>query len=199
MKNITIYFTALLFALILVSPNCKAKAQIDTVEVFLEDTGYYYYKGPLELIGYIDSLKQRNKNSNLGSVIFYFNSFGGCQYFFKDSLADGYYKIYDLSKKNKKKDKNAYLVAEGLFINRLRQGAFKYQDVGGNILKVVPFENDIVQGKVFEYFHQRIEYIVEYNQGIIDGFYFHRDRHSDTITINYYRKGKLVDYEIIQY
>lgn len=173
--------------------NNKTIAQVDTTILYLEDTSYYYHMGPLE---FLESMK---KDSN--SVRFYMNS-TSVYYFLKDSLPNSYYQLYELHKKDSTiKNKKDFLVVEGRFKDSLREGLFKYRDGGsdGTALKIVPFKKGIVDGKVLEISHDRINFITEYKNGIADGLYFYRKVGFPFIKVGYYKDGILLDMDTLKW
>lgn len=184
-----IYFIILYFAI----PATHANCQVDTINLYLEDTSYYYYTGPLEFWKFKTKVDSNSARQYMRST--------GVNYFFKDSLPDGYYKLYNLNKRDSlNKGKENFLVLEGCFINNLRQGLFKYWDSWkkGTTLKIVPFKDGIAHGKVIEFSHNKIQYISEYKNGIKDGFFLLQEIRWPLIQINYYKEGKHIDYETFE-
>lgn len=180
--------------------NDTTLEQIDTTYLFEEDTSYYYYENGLN---YIEEWPNRDTTT----VIYYFQSFG-YHYLFKDSLSDGYYKVYDLPRKDSANvELEKHLVIEGEFKNKKRNGNFLYQDHidygkyikkhdryiydHSYVKKIVPFDNGIVNGKVREYSHGILMSAGEYKNGIKDGFYFYQEVGSyPFMRISYYKNGK---------
>jgi hypothetical protein len=141
----------------------------DTIKLYLEDTLYYIKDNKLGTFKYFARLK----------LSFYRY---GLEFELRDSLPDGFYCLYDLTKKQAKKisDKEKHLVASGEFRNRMKQGIFRfkteYEDPRFPIFyKEIIFTNDTVNGIVREAENERAIFVGEYKMGVKDGFFFHEN------------------------
>lgn len=141
----------------------------DTIKLFLADTSYYHTNR--------DILYEYNNKIN---YLKYFNSGIGLDFVLKDSLPDGYYCLYNLTKKQVKKIKNInkYIVASGEFKNGMKQGAFYFKFIPENPRwvsadKVIYFKDDVVNGAVIERERGNIMFLGEYKMGIKHGFFYY--------------------------
>jgi len=140
-------------------------------DVYLEDTMYYEKKT-------FDQMIDASKNNE--GYIKYFNSVtAGLNYFLKDSLEDGCYCLYNLTRKQAKKvkEKDTHIIATGCYKCGLKQGKFMFSNgidklSLGSIYKEISFINDSVNGNVIEMTYGQLNYLSEYKMGVKDGFSF---------------------------
>jgi len=157
-------------------------------DVYLEDTMYYEKKT-------FDQMIDDAKNNE--GYMKYFNSVtAGLNYFLKDSLEDGCYYLYNLTKKQAKKvkEKDTHIIATGCYKGRLKQGKFMFSNgidklSLGSIYKEISFINDSVNGNVIEMTYGQINYLSEYKMGVKDGFSFIYKK-GQTV-MRYYEKGEI--------
>lgn len=160
----------------------------DTINIFLDDTSYY--------LTYDDILYQFvNKTGYLK----YFNTGIGLGFVLKDSLPDGYYCLYNLTKKQAKKidKKEKYIVACGEFKNRMKQGAFCFYFIPENpkratAYKIIYFKDDVVNGAVIERVNDRIMFLGEYQMGVKHGFFYYYNGGAPSIIL--FKNGEKVKY-----
>jgi len=138
----------------------------DTIKLFLEDTSFYLIN---KNILYQNEIEYLN----------YFNSSIGLDYVLKDSLPDGFYCLYNLTKKQARRihEKNNYIVASGEFKNKMKQGPFCFYFMPENskwasAKKVIYFEDDIINGPIIEFERDNIMYLGEYKMGVKNGFFY---------------------------
>lgn len=160
----------------------------DTIKLFLDDTSYYNMERDLLY----------EFNNKIG-YLKYFNSSIGLNFVLKDSLQDGFYCLYNLTKKQAKKmktkDKN--IVVSGEFKNKMKQGAFCFyfiQETSKCIKanKVIYFKDDIVHGAVIERENDKIMFLGEYQMGVKHGFFYYYNGGAPAIVL--YENGKQVKY-----
>jgi len=192
MKKVILFIISLFYIIYL-------EAQGECINIYLEDTLFFEQKTSLELIklkheilygsGDIEALKYYIK---------YFNITSGIEFFLKDSLDDGCYCLYNLTKKQLKKikEKEKYLVAKGCFENKMRQGKFIHsygldKFALGSIYKEISFVNDTVHGSIIEMYHGNLNCLEEYNMGIKDGFFFWK--HRGSVVIRLYKQGAIIE------
>jgi hypothetical protein len=140
----------------------------DTVKLFLEDQQFYIQKDVGQIL---------NDFNNRIGYFKYFISTGGMEFELKKGLADGYYCLYNFSKKdtNKINNKSKYLVAAGEYKNGMKQGMFIFNSYLENpqwhgSYKEILFKNDTINGVVKEYEGSVLIYAIEYKMGKKDGF-----------------------------
>lgn len=143
----------------------------DTIELFLEDTSFYIM---------IDYDQLINEFRNQKDVYKYFSSSLGLQFQFRDSLQDGFYCLYNLTREKAKKIKNKeeFVLASGEFKNKMRKGAFTFYYIPDNpkwtkAEKTIYFKDDVVHGVVIEKENDRIAYLGEYKMGVMHGFFYY--------------------------
>lgn len=188
-----IFFIMFLFSII------ELYAQEECINIHLEDTSFFEQKTSLELIKLKHEILYEDGDKNaLKYYIKYFNVTSGIEFFLKDSLDDGCYCLYNLTKKQfkKTKDKEKYLVTSGCFKNKMRQGKFIHTNgldkfALGSIYKEISFVNDTVHGSVIEMHYGYLDILEEYNMGIKDGFSFWK--HRGSIVIKLYKQGELLE------
>jgi hypothetical protein len=118
------------------------------------------------------------------------------EYQLKDNLSDGFYCLYELTKKDAKKvnaiQKNNYLVASGQYKNHMKNGYFIFNDVGKNLInpytKIIYFKNDTVDGYVKEWERSYLVYQGKYKMGKRDGIFFFQNNGIPIIAV--YKNGK---------
>jgi|LSQX01.1.fsa_nt_gb hypothetical protein len=160
--------TLLIISIICVS---SLSGQNNIYNVYLEDTAYYEKKTFDQMIG------DAKKNEG---YMKYFNSVtAGLDYFLKDSLEDGCYYLYNLTRKqaNKVKEKDTHIIATGCYKGGLKQGKFIFSNgidkqSLGSIYKEISFINDSVNGNVLEMINGQIIYLCEYKMDVKEGFSF---------------------------
>ncbi len=195
-----------------VDPVC----QQDTIDLYLEDTAMYI-KIALNFededsfgVIYADSIPEAN-------YIKYMTAWTMERLILVDSLDDGYYRLYNISKKElKKKDKDLFLVAKGCYKNKLKQGDFEFSTgkatrssgklieeqfrgfIDGEVIQPfgdfyikMTFVNDTVNGLVIEARYAFTYAFQEYKMGIKDGFGFAFD-HPRMGCILYYENDELL-------
>lgn len=168
---------------------------IEYIDVFLDDTNYYVTRDYL----FVDYGKYYMK---------YFMSTGALQYELRDSLPDGCYALFEVSRKEAEKMPknvlNSHIVATGCFENKMKQGKFtfisSYRDItikkakNAPILKSeyksIDFTNDTVNGDVQEYFGQALYHLAQYKMGRLDGYFIHAS--SIMTLIRLYKEGILI-------
>jgi hypothetical protein len=177
-KNRFIIFLLLLIRVLCVFPQEDANLRQplgseticfpkDTIILYLEDTSFYIQKNIRQLI------------SDHINKIGYFNflsSTDGLGFELKDSLSDGFYCLYNITKKQAQKVKNKenHFVASGEFKGGMKQGAFTFYNLSewSESFKILYFKNDTVHGQVKEILNGKIIYLAEYNMGIKNGFFY---------------------------
>lgn len=145
--------------------------QNNIYDVYLEDTMYYEKKT-------FDQMIDEAKNNE--GYMKYFNSVtAGLNCFLKDSLEDGCYYLYNLTRKQatKVKEKDSHIIASGCYKGGLKQGKFMFSNgidklSFGSIYKEISFINDSVNGNVIEMTYGQINYFSEYKMGVKAGFSF---------------------------
>lgn len=149
----------------------------DTIKLYLEDTSYYIKKDIQQLMYEL--------NNGIG-YFKYFTTTHGSEFEFKDKLSDGFYCLYNITRKQALKMKNykKYFVASGEFKDGMKQGAFIFyvhqeyptnkEPFNNNIeaFKRIYYKNDTVHGKVIEVIDGKINHFGEYNMGLKDGFFY---------------------------
>jgi hypothetical protein len=160
-----------------ISPIQPAK---DTIKLYLEDTSYYIQKDIWQLM---------NEQKNNTGYFAHFSDTYGLEFQFKNKLPDGFYCLYNITKKQSLKIKNYknYFVASGEFKNGMKQGAFIFfvhqeyptkKEPFKNqkeAFKRIYFKNDTVHGKVIETIEGKVIHFGEYNLGVKDGFFYELD------------------------
>jgi hypothetical protein len=166
-----------------------SNSQVDTVEIYLEDTSYYQHytfsESSNEILFPTDT-----------TSIYRFMSSSGIRFFLKDSLDDAFYRIYNLSKNELPLDnKSEYIVLTGVIKNKKREGIFMYKSEDD--LKIITFKAGVVHGKVVEYINDRIMYAGEYKNGKKHGYFFFQERvgRPQYIQISYYENGERLHFE----
>jgi hypothetical protein len=158
----------------------------DTIKLYLDDTSYYSQKNIQQLIDDI---------GNATSYFKYFSSTDGLEFGLKDSLPDGFYCLYNITKKQAIKIKNheKYFVVSGEFKNGMKQGAFIFYNFSkwSESFKIAYFKDDAVHGQVKEILNGKIIYLVEYNMGLKDGLFYNAINSTNPIII-LYMDGKVV-------
>lgn len=166
-----------------------SNSQVDTVEIYIEDTSYYQYYSTFESFKEILFLTDTTS-------IYRFMSSSGIRFFLKDSLDDAFYKVYNLSKNEvSPNNKSEYIVLTGEIKNKKREGIFMYKN--NNDLKIITFRDGVIHGKVIEYLNDRIMYSGEYKNGIKHGYFFFQEREGrpQYIQISYYENGERLHFE----
>jgi len=158
------------------------------IELYLEDTNYYMEKE----IG--TSFFEQDKKIG---YFRYFTSTSVFEFMLKDSLPDGHYCLYNLTKKQAKKTKNKedYIIASGKFKNGMKQGTFMFRKISENPcrtceIKYIDFTNDTVDGIVKELENWIPIYLAEYKMGVKNGFCFYAN--SGVPVILLYKDGVIV-------
>ncbi len=140
----------------------------DTIKLFLEDTSYYI---SLDDENYFEKIKAYSSYLNSGYVP---------SYLLSEKLPDGYYCLYNITKKQAKKIKNIeeYIVTSGEFKNGMKQGAFFFRFIPDNpkcskAEIIIYFKDDLVNGAVIEREKNSIMFLGEYQMGIKHGFFYY--------------------------
>lgn len=150
----------------------------DTIKLFLEDTSYYI------------SLDDENYFDKFKIYLNYLNNVYVPSYLLSEKLPDGYYCLYNITKKQAKKIKNIeeYIVTSGEFKNGMKQGAFFFRFIPDNpkcskAEIIIYFKDDLVNGAVIERENDKIMCLGEYKMGIKHGFFYFYNGGSPSIVL----------------
>lgn len=140
----------------------------DTIKLFLDDNSYYI---SLDDENYFEKIKAYSSYLNSGYVP---------SYLLSEHLHDGYYCIFNITKKQAKKIKNIneYIVTSGEIKNGMKQGAFYFRFIPDNPKRskaeiIIYFKDDLVNGAVIERVNDKIMNLGEYKMGIKHGFFYY--------------------------
>ena len=129
----------------------------DTIKLYLNDTKYYTMDTKL-----------------------------GYRFELKDGLEDGFYCLYNITKKQAKKIKNKekQIIVSGEFKNGMKQGIFvfkrerefsetsnKYREISDKYSEIF-FKNDLIHGIIKNFENNKVTSFEEYNMGMADGFFY---------------------------
>jgi len=139
----------------------------DTIKLFLDDTSYYI------------SIDDENYFEKFKIYLNYLCNGYVPSYLFSEKLPDGYYCLYNITKKQAKKIKNIeeYIVSSGEFKNGMKQGAFFFRFIPDKPKSykaeiIIYFKDDLVNGAVIERENDKIMCLGEYKMGIKHGFFY---------------------------
>lgn len=148
--------------------NNSDDAPKDTIKLFLDDTSYYI---SLDNGNYFETIKKYSNYLNSGHVP---------GFLLAENLPDGYYCIYNISKKKAKKVKNIneHIVTSGEIKNGMKHGAFYFRFIPDNPKRskaeiIIYFKDDFVNGVVIERVNDNIMNLSEYKMGIKHGFFYY--------------------------
>lgn len=151
--------------------NNTNDAPKDTIKLFLDNTSYYI---SLDDENYLEKFKTFSSYIKNGYVP---------SFLLSEHLPDGYYCIYNITKKQAKKIKNInkYIVTSGEIKNGKKQGAFYFRFIPDNPKRseaeiIIYFKDDVVHGAVIERERDRIMVLGEYQMGIKHGFFYYYNR-----------------------
>lgn len=157
----------------------------DTIKIFLDDNSYYI---SLDDEKYYEIIKTYSSYLNSGYAPIFLLS---------ENLPDGYYCIYNITKKEAKKIKNIYeyLVISGEIKNGMKLGAFYFRINYDkpNYSKaeiIIYFKDDVVNGAVIERVNGNIMNLGEYKMGIKHGFFYYG--YGGTPSIVLYENGVII-------
>jgi|GEM_PF-2394053 hypothetical protein len=150
----------------------------DTIKLFLDDTSCYI---SLDDKNYFDKFKIYSNYLNNGYVP---------SYLLSEKLPDGYYCLYNITKKQAKKIKNIeeYIVSSGEFKNGMKESAFYFRFIPDNpkwskAEIIIYFKDDLVNGAVIERENDKIMCLGEYKMGIKHGFFYFYNGGSPSIVL----------------
>ena len=152
----------------------------DTIKLYLDDTSCFIQKDIRQLM---------DDQSHKTSYFEFFSDTYGLEFQFKNKLPDGFYCLYNITKKQALKIKNYKnnFVASGEFKDGMKQGAFTFYVQQEYPTKEEPyknqkeaykricFKNDTVHGKVIEALNGKVIHFGEYKMGLKDGFFYDFD------------------------
>lgn len=159
----------------------------EPIDLYLDDTDYFVQKD-IEQILY-------ESQQRIGFFKYFISTYA-TEFELKDSLPDGFYCLYNLTRKQaeKIKDKDIYLVASGGFKNKMKQGYFSFyslsEDNFKKVFKTIHFVNDTINGIVKELVSWEPIYLAEYKMGIKDGFSFYANNGNSLIIL--YKEGEII-------